>query len=320
MLLQAQNAFNLQWTVAYPDGSPIVNANVFVTLYQGRSRAASASIPGVQVAPIVNLSMSQVSANASPGLYQVAVPATLNPPPTTNNFTLVFDGSVNAAAVYHYEDATEVVPYVVDLTTLAAVKDELIIPQTNHAADQVLQQYITSWSMAVLNQTGIQSFTQPQLMTEIRDGNGNNQMFVRMRPIVNVVSVAINGTAVPATGAWPSSGYYISDDLKSIKLRFSATPVSYPYYPRQSSGALGFVQGQGNVQLVYWAGYSNVPYDLEIASRKMVALYYGRKTTRDIASVGIAAGGTTATTRYRDWDVPPEICKVIDYYSRTAII
>jgi len=222
---------------------------------------------------------------------------------------------------YHNESAATVIPESIDLTTLDAVKSELNIPQSNHNADAELQGYITAWSAAVLNQTGIKSFVQPSLMTEIRDGNGNVQMFTRNRPIINVVSVTISGTAVAAAGAYPSAGYYVSDDLKSIKLRTPAlSRISYNYYPNYGLPTQGFQRGQGNVQLVYWAGYVNVPLDLEIASRKMVAIYYGRKQTRDQASIGIAAGGTTASTRFRDWYAPPEVCMVIDYYSRTAII
>lgn len=319
LLFQAQQAFTLGWTVADPSGVPWINANVVVTLYQGRSRANPAGFPGVQVAPIVNVTLVQVNANSNPGLYQAFIPATLNPAPTTEPFTLVIDANVNTnVAVYHFEDPSQVVPYAIDLTTLAAVKDELNIQSTS--ADSELQQYITAWSMAVLNRTGIQSFSQPELMTETRDGNGNYQMFTRLRPIINVVSVSISGVAVAQAGVWPSAGYYVADDQRSIKLRNPQFPISYNYYPNYTTPAPGFQRGQGNVQLVYWAGYVNVPVDLEMASRRMVAIYYGRKKTRDQASQGIAAGGTTATTRFRDWDVPPEICKVVDYYSRLAII
>lgn len=323
MLFQAREAFTLQWTVADFNGVPWTNANVVVTLYQGRSRVDPAGFPGTQVAPIVNVVLAEVNSQTSPGLYQASIPGTLNPAPTADPFTLVVDANVNAnVAVYHYEDPSEVLPYAVDLTTLNAVKNELGITLTDHSNDQELQQYITAWSMAVLNQTGIKSFTQPVQMTETRDGNGNSQIFTRLRPVINVSSVTINGVAVQAAGAWPGSGYYISDDQRSIKLRnvnLAPGQGSYPTYGRQQP-AFGFVRGQGNVLLQYWAGYTNVPTDLEMASRKMVALYFGRKQTRDIASKGLAAGGTTASTRYRDWDAPPEVCKVVDYYSRTAII
>lgn len=324
MILVAKNAFTLQWTLTDSSGAPINNANVIATMYQGRSAINPGAQPGI-VTPPINASVLLYVA-ASNGVYQAAEPATLDPTPNADGtyppFTLVVDATVASVSVYHREEPIQVVAAIqandADLTTLDAVKAELKITST--IADAELQQYITSWSLAVLNKTGIKSFSQPVLMTETRDGNGNYQMFTRMQPIINVVSVSVSGVAVGQAGAWPSSGYYVSDDLRSIKLRNAQFPISYNYYPNYTTPAGGFQRGQGNVQLQYWAGYANVPDDLEIASRRMVAIYYGRKQTRDLASTGIAAGGTTASTRYRDWDAPPEICKVIDYYTRKAIV
>lgn len=319
MIFTAKNAFTLQWTLTDSSGVSVNTAvNLTATLYSGRLLSDPDDVPGLSVPPIQNVTLTYVP--SSQGVYQAAIPGTLDPTQQqlAAGFVLVIDEPVLG---YHNEAAATVIPESIDLTTLDAVKAELNIPQSNHNPDNELQGYITAWSAAVLNQTGIKSFAQPTLVTEIRDGNGNAQMFTRMRPIINVVSVSISGKAVAQAGAFPSAGYYISDDLKSIKLRTAQlSRISFNYYPNYGLPTQGFQRGQGNVQLVYWAGYVNVPLDLEIASRKMVAIYYGRKQTRDQASIGIAAGGTTATTRFRDWDVPPEICKVVDYYSRTAII
>ena len=319
MIFTAKNAFTLQWTLKDSSGVSVNTAvNLSATLYSGRLLSDPDAVPGLPVVPINSVSLVYVP--SSQGVYQGAVPATLDPTQQqlAAGFVLVVDDPVLG---YHNEAAAIVIPESVDLTTLDAVKSELNITSNN--ADSELQQYITAWSTAVLNRTGIRSFSQPVLMTETRDGNGNDQMFTRMRPIVNVVSVTISAVAVQAAGDWPSPGYYVSDDQRSIKLRNPNFPISYNYYPNYpgyNQSAAGFQRGQGNVKLVYWAGYTNVPADLEIASRRMVAIYYGRKQTRDLQSQGVAAGGTTATTRFRDWDVPPEICKVVDFYSRTAII
>lgn len=212
-----------------------------------------------------------------------------------------------------------IVPSPIDLTTLNDVKSWCGIGLENHTDDVEIQDVITSFSLSVLNQCGVKSFNQIDQYGETRDGNGNNQIFVRYRPVVNVVSVTVNGVAVPAAGPWPSYGYYVSDSRKSIMIRSGSASRS-TVYSRGRNTSSGFSRGQGNVQLIYNAGYLRVPADLEMAVRKGSALYHRRKQNLDLASKSIAAGGTTGTTRFRDWEVPPEICSVIDLYSPVTAI
>jgi hypothetical protein len=325
MIFTAKNAFILQWTLVDSNGNPINNAVVLATLYVGRSRSDPDDIPGTAVNPINNVTLVYVA--ASNGVYQAAIPATLDPPASYSGqpYMIVVDASVSSVAVYHAEEPATVLPFPVDLTTLEAVKDELTIPQSNTTADSVLEQYITGFSQSVINETGIQSFNIPQLMNETRNGNGNYQMYVKMRPIVNVSAVIVNGVTIPAAGVWPSWGWFIADDAKSIWIRQAGSPVGVAYYPSGGSqtripSSPGFSRGVGNVQLSYYAGYTNVPYDLELAARRGIATYYRRMQTLDLASKGLASGGTTATTRYRDWKVPPEVECVIQHYRRLAII
>jgi hypothetical protein len=293
------------------------------------------NVPGTPVSPVVNVSLPYVT--NTEGIYQsVQMPATLDPPlnadGTYPTFTLVVDGSIASSPVYHFEDPSIVfnpgVSSVNDLTTLAKVKSWLLIPQDNTKDDSDIQDVITGWSTYCLGQLGFTSMTKVQQYTELRNGNGNCQMFVRNRPIINVESVTVNGVAVPAAGDWPSMGYYVSDDQKSIMIRGVGVQrgilAGYgslgTYSTGSATSAGGFARGVGNVKLVYNAGFVRVPADLELAARKACAIHYKRKQTIDLASKAQAAGGTTGTTRYRDWDIPPEVETVIDYYSRVAVI
>ncbi len=321
MIFVAKNAFVLQWTLTDPSGAPINNANVVATLYVGRSLTNADNVPGTPVSPLINVALNYVAASA--GVYQGSIPATLDPPPTAQSYILTVDASVSGVPVYHTEQPSSVVPFPIDLTTLDAVKDELEIPATNPAQDNTIEQYITAFSQSVLNETGIQSFSIPVLNNETRNGNGNFQMFTRMRPVINVAAVTVSGIAIPLAGVWPSWGYFVADDQKSIWIRQQSNPLGFnSYYPsaQRIPASPGFSRGVGNVQLSYWAGFNNVPSDLERAACRAVAVYYGRKQTRDLASKGLAAGGTTATTRYRDWKTPPEVECVIEFYRRLAVI
>jgi hypothetical protein len=62
------------------------------------------------------------------------------------------------------------------------------------------------------------------------------------------------------------------------------------------------------------------PADLEYSVRCVVAINYKRKGWQDLATQGSSAGGTNATTTYRNWAWPPEHQKVFEFYTRTAII
>jgi|SRR5271157_464083 len=213
-----------------------------------------------------------------------------------------------------------------DITTLGAVKTRAEVDANNSKDDQEISDAISAFSLYVMNRTGISSFANVATVTETRDGNGNDQMYVRTPPIVNVVSLTICQTSIPLAGPWPAFGYYIADDQRSIKIRGTLQSSSYPWASRYRQSGLhrsngGFARGQGNVLLVYNGGYAGVPFDLEYAVRSIVAINYKRKAWQDMKS-RIVDGGNAgkATTIYRDWAWPPEYEKVIEFYARRAII
>lgn len=324
MIIQAQNQFTLAWTLTDINGVPINSAVLTAVIYQERSSVNPNAFPGLAV--VNTISMPYVS--GTQGQYLATQPNIINPVPLPDGeypaYTLVLDALSGGNPVYHHEEPIQLLAGGVaanpaDLTTLAACRGEIGITPNNSSANSTLQDYITAFSIAVINELGYQgTLCQPTLYTETRDGNGNMQMFTRNRPIINVVALTINGVAVGQAAAWPGAGFYISDDQKSIKLRNPQFPISYNYYPNYKMPQTGYVRGHGNVSLQYYAGYRNVPADLEMVARKMVAIQYGRRQTRDMASQGTMSQGTSATTHYRDWKVPPELDCIVEFYRRLA--
>jgi hypothetical protein len=212
-----------------------------------------------------------------------------------------------------------------DLTTLGAVRIKAELQDANTKDDQEIGDAITAFSQYFLYRTGIASFSNVVAYVEVRDGNGNDEMFTRNRPITTVASVLINGVSIPAAGSWPSFGYYVSDDKKSIKIRAIGNPSSFSWYPRvRPMNARGFdrppVGGGGNVVLSYSAGFGSVPADLEYAVRCIVALNYKRKSWQGLKTRAIASGGTTGTTSYTDVPWPKEYDYLIEHYRRLAAV
>lgn len=325
MIIQAQNQFTLQWTLTDINGVPINSAVLTAVIYQERNLSNPNAFPGVAIVNAISLPY----VTGSNGQYAASQPVVINPVPLADGlypaYTLVLDATLGGTPDYHHEEPILVLgggvgANPIDLTTLTAVKEEIPVNSSNTTVNTILQDYITAFSQAVLNELGYKSMSQPMSVTETRDGNGNMQLFTRQRPIINVAVLTISGVAIPQAGAWPSAGFYISDDQKSIKLRNPQFPISYNYYPNYKMPQAGFVRDFGNVFIQYWAGFNNVPSDVEIVARKMVAIQYGRRQTRDMKTQGTMSQGVSATTQYRDWKVPPELDCMLNYYRRLAPI
>lgn len=210
---------------------------------------------------------------------------------------------------------TIITPSIVDLCSLAEVKDWLGIQPDNTDDDSVIQSLITSFSQFVLNKTGISSFNCVQDFVDTYDGNGSYRIFTDNRPITNVSSVVVGSYNIPQSTSVTTPGYFIERAKKSIAFRSSGQLLM----PPQSIYPYLFTPGVGNVVISYSAGYSRVPTDLQEACYKAVAIYYRRKDWIDYDSKSLSAGaGVSGTIRYRSWNLPPEINSVIDFYSRYA--
>lgn len=104
--------------------------------------------------------------------------------------------------------------------------------------------------------------------TEVWDGAASDELVPTERPINSVTSIkfASNGDFSSGTSLPPETIYY---DKYSIKLRHVRTPV-----------------GRGMVQVVYNAGYSTVPYDIQMASLLQFQWIY-KKFRKGDAMVGL---------------------------------
>ena len=96
----------------------------------------------------------------------------------------------------------------------------------------------------------------------------------------------------------------------------SSAPNSGQYYS-EGAGVYLFNAAQAGqqVQISYTA--SGVPYDIELAARKMVAVNYKRRQWIDQRSQAMAQGAGTIS--FQSWEMPPEVKSVMDYYRRRAV-
>ena len=216
-----------------------------------------------------------------------------------------------------------------DLTTVANVKDWLSIPQSNTSEDSLIQACITAngfywlWRCGLGNQNGVN--TQSPLnsvctFNETYDGNGSARFYLRNRPIQSVIALLINGNSVPVSPAYGQAGYVIDGDAKSLSIRTmgggSGQTFSFNSYPI-SGFAWFFAKGIQNVNVQYTAGYSVTPFDVEQASKKIVALNFRSRDWIGEKSRAMAAGAGTVT--YGTWAMDEECERVMLAYQRESM-
>lgn len=218
----------------------------------------------------------------------------------------------------------------IDLTTLAAIKAWLVT--TANTDDQIIQDAITSFSAYVLRRTGrgpldgtiptSSPFVAPVAYDDFYDGTGTLRQPVRNWPITAVSAVNINGIAAPQSTSPQVPGWVVDGDKKFISFRGTGNPRGYGGFagyggwganPRMQGCGIGFVNGIQNIEVVYTAGFSGVPYDLEMTARKVVSLYYKRRGYIGQRSQMMAAGAGTVS--YFEDDMSPEDRAVLHYYS-----
>jgi len=135
-----------------------------------------------------------------------------------------------------------------------------------------------------------------------------------------VTLLTIGPVTIPASTGVTSAGYVIDGSGKSLSMRgwgggYNA-PVGFGWAYAQIGTCYSFWRGTQNVNLQYTAGFSGVPYDLEEMVRLVAAQNVRRRSWIDQKSQTLAGQETII---YRDWDIPPNATKVIEYYKTRAV-
>ena len=161
-------------------------------------------------------------------------------------------------------------------------------------------------------------------ISETYDGPGSARLFLRIRPIVSVQSLSVDGISIPASISVTSPGFVIDGSGKSLAIRSGfggpgpggALTVGFAYLRNRQRSSWFFSEGIQNVAVTYSAGYSATPPDIEMAVRQMVAVNYKRRQWIDQRTQMMAQGA--GSIQFRDWEMPPEVRSVMDHYRRRA--
>lgn len=190
-----------------------------------------------------------------------------------------------------------------DLTTLSDVKAWL---QTGQSAfpptdDGLLTRLIAAASQYM--QTWLNRRIAQADYLEVRDGTGGQRLQFACFPVSIVLSLTIDGIAIPpAPPPLPSTG-------TTAGYVFSATQLAVRGY--------SFTRQIQNVVFTYTAGYPSVPPEIAQSCIELVALRY-RERTR-IGEVARSVGGGE-TASYSQKDMSPAIMTLLQQYRIVAPI
>lgn len=144
-----------------------------------------------------------------------------------------------------------------DLVTLSDAMAWLGVP--NAAEEVTVQDLITNVSLDFLRYTGRSTLNSILPFNETYDGSGSQRQFLRNGPILQVVSLSINGRQQAASTMFGVAGYLIDQDRKSLSLRGGSTGAGS--FSTTTFGSWGpfFQKGIQNIAVSYFAGYSLMP-------------------------------------------------------------
>jgi hypothetical protein len=256
------------------------------------------------------------------------VPASLIALPGGAFITVTTGGNTSVSLLFP-------VTTVYDLCTLSQVKSWLSANGTpsNQTTDDINIQIVisaagTEWLWRTGRSNADQSLpptsplVEPTSFNEWYDGNGANRMFLRQTPIQTVSLLSINGQAIPQSSVFGAPGWVIHQDRKSLVIRSGGGASSGTY---TTAGWWGtpwyFIQNRAapqNINVQYTAGFAAEPVDIELACIQMVAIGIKRRAWIDQQSQTMAQGA--GTIRFRDWEFPPEVLRVMKAYTRTAVV
>lgn len=174
------------------------------------------------------------------------------------------------------------------LATIAQLKAYLGI--TTAGSDDLLTALLAASEQAVVKH--LDRNVESASYTAVMDGNGSSLLTLAQYPITAVSSVKIDGRVVPQSSGYGVSGFLFRD--REIILR----------------GEYRFTLDTANVEIVYTAGYSQVPADINQAVLQIAALRYKERDWTGYQSKSLAG----ETVAFETSALPPAVLRMLQPY------
>jgi uncharacterized phiE125 gp8 family phage protein len=184
------------------------------------------------------------------------------------------------------------------LTTLAKVKEQLDIPTEETGDDSLLTRLITVADTFVENYC--RRYFEAQDLTEYHRGKGGETVLkLNEYPVNSVTSIHDDPDRSYGSTALIDASYYVVDTKSGI-VRLDGVK---------------FQAGFDNIKVVYNAGYSTIPFDLEQAVLDLIALKYNSRDKDRLGVKSRSIDGQSSIVFITD-ELLPEIKVVLDMYRK----
>lgn len=194
------------------------------------------------------------------------------------------------------------------LTTAVAVQEEL---GTISNAVAVLAPYIGWVSQWILRRCGVYSLSTVFSVTETTNGTGTQRLKLKQPPALSVTSVTSGSRVLSQSTGQTVSGWFLEDNQNFIAIR-SGTGGGW-----WGVGSGYFPKGIGNILVVYSAGNSGIPADIEGIATRLTALMFKRKDSINQRSLALPSGGSSSWIN--DKKMTDDVEEVIKLHSRLGM-
>jgi len=185
------------------------------------------------------------------------------------------------------------------LTTLAKAKIYLKIPVLEIAQDDVVELFINSSSEYIERECD--RVFKAQAFTEIRHGRKQNILLLKQWPVNSITELRVDNDSnfILADTLVDAADYRVGDDSNSVILLNQV-----------------FHNGYNNIKVVYNAGFTTIPSDLEHACLWLVSWYHFARNAQDIGRPRRSKGDENFETLQ---DAPKDVRDCILRYKRTEM-
>lgn len=185
------------------------------------------------------------------------------------------------------------------LASLNQLKTQLGFKTSDSQYDGKLQLFLDAASQWV--QTYCDRIFDQGTYTELFHGNNSNVIHPRQYPVTSLTELRIDNAR-----AWSDPNTLID----STDYGLDSTGVAVFYYDAVFPG------GYNNVRLIYVAGYSSIPADLQMATIWTAEWFYHHNNRGDSGRTSKSKSGENAAMLA---DVPPMIKSLLQKYKRIEL-
>ncbi len=176
------------------------------------------------------------------------------------------------------------------ITTLKETKIWLGIDVTDNSDDDVINAILApadKW----IKEYCQRDFELTSYTSELYDGQGHQNLFLKHYPVIEVTGLEIDGEAI---------------DLDDLITYENGTL----YY------AAGFPGGHQNISVTYSAGYATLPEDLKLATNMLVKMIYDR---RDQEVFGVEQYSLGYVRSVLTEEMPHEVREILSRYTKIEV-